>query len=135
MNRAREQVARSRLLIIEDDQAVSQMLSLLLEDPGVEILHAPDGGSGLTLSRTEMPDVILVDLVLPDIHGLEIVERVRQMPGHESTPIIVITANSTVENVREAALKGATDFLVKANVLCGTGLDRIHRHLATLRAP
>jgi len=125
--------APKRVLIIEDDEDVAKMLEVLIRGLKASVLLADDGMTGLELARTESPDLVLVDIHLPGMNGLEVIRGIRATPRLAALPIVVITGNSTVEYVRETVLLGANDFLVKANVLAGDGLDRIRRYLTPSR--
>ena len=120
-----------RVLIIEDDEDVAKILEVLVRGFHAEVLLADDGMTGVQMARTQQPDLVLVDIHLPGMNGLEVIRALRDTPRLASLPIIVITGNSTVEYVRETARLGANDFLVKANVLAGDGLDRIEKFLST----
>jgi len=120
---------KKKVLIIEDDADVSSILALLLEDMKAQVLTAADGTAGIAAALKQKPDLVLVDLNLPGISGLEVIRSLRATSGMGSVPIIVITGNSTVENIRETARLGADDFLVKANVLAGAGIKRIRKYL------
>src|SRR5258706_6260989 len=122
-----------RVLVIEDDADVSEVLAVLLHDIGVDVLIAADGLSGVDATRKEKPDLVLVDIHLPGMNGLEVIRTIRSIRGCASLPLIVITGNSTVEYIRETARLGADDFLVKANVLSGQGLERIRKWLTPTR--
>ncbi|HLY74444.1 MAG TPA: response regulator [Planctomycetota bacterium] len=121
---------RKRVLIIEDDEDVAKILEVLVGGLNADVRIADDGMTGVELARAEKPDLVLVDIHLPGMNGLEVIRTLRATPELAGLPLIVITGNSTVEYVRETAKLGANDFLVKANVLAGDGLDRIQKYLA-----
>jgi len=121
---------RKKVLIIEDDEDVAKILELLVQTLGAEVRVADDGMTGVELASSEQPDLVLVDIHLPGMNGLDVIRALRTTPKLEGLPIVVITGNSTVEYVRETARLGANDFLVKANVLAGDGVDRIRKYLA-----
>jgi two-component system response regulator MtrA len=132
----RTRPVKKKVLIIEDDLDVSDILTVLLEGLETQVFTAADGQAGVAATLKEKPDLILVDLHLPGMNGLDVIRTLRATPGLGSLPIIVITGNSTVEYIRETARLGATDFLVKANVLAGAGLQRIKKHLRSdVRSP
>ena len=79
----------TRILLVEDDPDVRLALRLLLEDDGYDVLEAIDGEQGLLRAGTHGPDVVLVDLKLPGMHGFEVVRRLRRTSG---VPIVVVTA-------------------------------------------
>jgi len=122
-----------RVLIIEDDEDVAKILGVLVRGLHAEVLVADDGINGVEMARAEEPDLVLVDIHLPGMNGLEVIRALRETTRLAGLPIIVITGNSTVEYVRETARLGANDFLVKANVIAGDGLDRISKFLSSPR--
>ena len=100
----------SRIVLVEDDDAISEVLSLGLEAAGHHVLRARDGVSGLRLARTGAPDVVLLDVMLPGMDGIEICRRVRRSG---TTPIIMLTAwegDGTAAAMRDA---GADDCIAK----------------------
>ncbi|RMG90498.1 MAG: response regulator [Chloroflexi bacterium] len=80
------------ILQIEDNLANKILIERVLEPLNYRLLHAADGETGVTLAIEEKPDLILVDMGLPDIDGQTVVTLLRQLPGLEHTPIIAITA-------------------------------------------
>ena len=120
---------RKKVLVIEDDEDVSKILVLLLQSMNVDVLVADDGMTGLQMARDGNVDLVLVDIHLPGMNGVEVIRSIRATPKLAALPLIVITGNSTVEYIRETARMGANDVLVKANVLAGDGLDRIRKYL------
>lgn len=120
---------RKKVLVIEDDEDVSKILVLLLKSMKVDVLVADDGITGFRMARDAKVDLVLVDIHLPGMNGIEVIRSIRATPKLAGLPLIVITGNSTVEYIKETARMGASDFLVKANVLAGDGLDRIRKYL------
>jgi CheY-like chemotaxis protein len=118
-----------KVLVIEDDADVALALKTLLQGPGVAVLCAENGPAGIAMATEMKPDLALIDIHLPGMNGLEVIRTLRLTPGLETLPIIVITGDSTIEYIRETARLKVTDFLVKANVLSGAGLDRIEKAL------
>jgi two-component system, OmpR family, alkaline phosphatase synthesis response regulator PhoP len=98
------------ILIIEDDQDIQRIVRLELEDAGFKVLVASDGVSGLTLARESNPDLVILDLGLPDLDGAEIARRLRKT---SDTPIIVLTAMDAVSTKVNLLESGADDYLTK----------------------
>jgi two-component system, OmpR family, alkaline phosphatase synthesis response regulator PhoP len=98
------------ILIIEDDQDIQRIVRLELEDAGFKVLVASDGVSGLTLARESSPDLVILDLGLPDLDGAEIARRLRKT---SDTPIIVLTAMDAVSTKVNLLESGADDYLTK----------------------
>lgn len=104
-------MAARNILVIEDNPEIAGLLSLHLRDIGCDVQAEPDGLAGLTRARAERPDLIVLDLMLPGLDGLEICRRLRS--GADDTPILMLTARST-EADRVAGLDiGADDYLTK----------------------
>jgi DNA-binding response OmpR family regulator len=120
---------RKTVLLIEGDEAAARILTPLLESLAVDVLAAADGATGLQMALERRPDLAIVDLPLPGKDGIELIRSLRATPTLAGLPLLVITAESTVENIRETARLGVDDFLVQANVLSGAGLDRIRKLL------
>ena len=101
----------ARILIVDDDPDIRVILADRLAARGHDVIEANDGQKALDLSARELPDLMLLDLDLPSIDGLTVLERLRQ----ESSPptVVVITAFATVEKAVEAMRRGAFDFLPK----------------------
>jgi two-component system KDP operon response regulator KdpE len=101
------------ILIVEDDKDISLALSVRLISSGYVPVSAPDAGTAIQMAATKKPDLILLDLGLPDNNGFVVMEIVSQLKTAASTPIIVISARSA-EVYREAALlAGAKDYFQK----------------------
>ena len=100
--------ARNRVLIADDEPGIADILCKLLKHHGYEVITAISGVEAIELIRTQPPDVVLLDILLPDISGMEVIERVR---GFSQIPIIVFTARP---DIIESALRlGANDSLRK----------------------
>jgi DNA-binding NtrC family response regulator len=102
---------KSRILVIEDERAALQSLSLLLSDENYDVLQAECGETGLAIARREGPDLILLDIRLPDLNGLQVLEQVRQ--ERIDAAVIIMTADTTSSNAIQATQLGAFDYIAK----------------------
>jgi two-component system response regulator ResD len=99
-----------KILIIEDENNIAQLIRLYLEQAGYTVLIAADGVAGLELHAREKPDLVILDLMLPALDGMEVCRRIR---AWANTPILMLTARQGEED-RIAGLElGADDYLVK----------------------
>lgn len=98
------------VLLVEDDPYILKLCTIFLRDEGYQVLQAETGKEALTLFNTRQPDVILLDLGLPDIDGMELIPLFRQ---HSVTPIIVISARSEESEKIRALDLGADDYMSK----------------------
>jgi len=101
----------SRVLIIEDEAALATALGMLVERMGHVAIKAPSAALGLAAFADEAPDLILLDIGLPDESGIEVLARIRS--ESPELPVLVITAHGSLQNAVEAKKRGATDYLVK----------------------
>jgi len=83
---------KPRVLVVDDESDFIQLLKYNLENQGFDILTATDGVQALNLARRELPDVVLMDLMLPDIDGFSVCEILRSQPSTSKVPIIVVSA-------------------------------------------
>src|SRR5210317_684478 len=98
------------LLFIEDDDAIRLALRLALEDEGYEVHEAADGASGLVQFGLHHPDVVLLDLRLPDLSGFEVCRALR---ATSTVPIIIITAQTETQDLVAGLEAGADDYVTK----------------------
>ncbi len=101
------------ILIIDDDIDTLKLVGIMLERKGFRILASTTGDKGLQLANTEYPDLILLDVMIPDINGYEIARSIRTNPATENTPIIMFTARSQVDDKVEGLEAGADAYITK----------------------
>ncbi|HJV16890.1 MAG TPA: response regulator transcription factor [Bacillales bacterium] len=102
---------KQRILVVEDENQIAKILKIELEFEGYEVLIADDGKSGLQVALMEKLDLILLDVMLPELNGLEVLRRIRK--ENELIPILLLTArNLTMDKVTGLDL-GANDYITK----------------------
>ncbi len=102
------------LLMIEDDVRLANMVSEYLAQSGYQVVHAGDGQGGLTALQAQTADLVILDLMLPDMDGLEICRRIRALPGAlGQTPILMLTAKGDPMDRIVGLEMGADDYLPK----------------------
>lgn len=101
----------ARILIIDDEALIRQSIATYLEDSGFEVLQADDGPTGLQMARDQNPDVILLDLRMPQMDGLEVLAEVSRYLSE--VPVIVVTGAGVLKDAMEAVRLGAFDFISK----------------------
>ena len=106
-------MSSNRILVIEDDKDLAFQLVMRLEAEGYEVTVAHDGSLGLELARDSKPDIILLDLMLPELDGYRLCRLLKFDRKYESIPIIVITARSMEQDRLLAAETGANAYFVK----------------------
>src|SRR5947207_2273129 len=104
-------MAKSRILVIDDEAAIRDSLRMTLEYEGYEFIGAATGQEGLALAERDSPDLVLLDVKMPGMDGLEVLDRLRSM--NDSVPVVVISGHGTISTAVEATKKGAFDFIEK----------------------
>ena len=99
------------LLVVDDEPQILQMISGILQDEGFEVITAPDGETALKLVGEEAPDLVLLDIALPGLDGLEVLQELKR--HYPFLPVVMISAYGSVENAVKATRLGAYDFIEK----------------------
>src|SRR5215470_10135360 len=102
---------KPRILVIDDDAGIRESLRMTLEYDGYDVAGAATGQEGLALVEREAPDLVLLDVKMPGMDGLDVLTRLHSM--HETLPVVMISAHGTPSSAVEAIRKGALDFLEK----------------------
>lgn len=102
--------ARGRVLVVDDDAALAEMLGIVLRGEGFDPVFCGDGGAALEAFRSAKPDVVLLDLMLPGMDGIDVCRSIRAESG---TPIVMLTAKSDTIDVVVGLESGADDYIVK----------------------
>ena len=119
---------KKKILFIEDEPDQIVMISLRLEKNGYEVISSMEGEKGIQLAISEKPDLILVDVIMPEIDGFEVCRRLRQDPATKHIPIISTTAAGMDDVERQCITAGADD-CVRKPYDSGDLLMKIHRLL------
>lgn len=122
-----------KILIIEDDELVRKVLHFRLQKEGYDVFQAKDGGEALELIAENHFDLLLVDIMLPYVGGLEITQKVKSNPQTKGIPIIVVSANGLENVILEAFALGADDFIAKPFNLPEL-IIRVKKHLKNIAA-
>nr|MBA3967462.1 response regulator [Nitrospirales bacterium] len=101
----------ARILLVEDEVDVRESIKLQLEEEGHQVVDTESGSDALALTESARFDIVLTDVMIPDINGIELVQRIMQLPNHPVT--VVMTGHGSVEMAVKAIKAGAFDFLSK----------------------
>ena len=104
---------KKKILIVEDDQDLRQVLQVHLELLGYDSILAVNGKEAVDLATSQVPDLIVMDIMLPVMDGLQATRLIREHPNTESTPIIAMTARDTNENKIECLQSGCDGHIAK----------------------
>jgi len=112
-NRSSSVVATQRILVVEDEPKIAQIVTAYLERDGYTVLQASNGQRALELARADLPDLIVLDLMLPQISGWDVCRELRRNPRTARVPIIMATARDEVSDRIVGLEIGADDYLIK----------------------
>jgi DNA-binding response OmpR family regulator len=105
---------RRHILVVDDEPYIGRIIQLKLENGPYQVQLAYDGRSALDRLRSDQAiDVILLDIMMPHVSGLDVLDELRKLPHRKSTPVIMLTGKGQDTDRERAASLGATDFLTK----------------------
>ncbi|GAC1369719.1 MAG: hypothetical protein NVSMB39_1870 [Candidatus Saccharimonadales bacterium] len=121
---------KPKVAIIEDDPAIIQMYKLKFETEGYDVQTAGDGVAGLELIETFEPDAVLLDLMMPNMNGMEMLSKLRSMAGGRDVKVIVLTNMGDTETATKVYKMAADDYIVKAEMTPLQVVERVRGLLA-----
>jgi len=116
-----------KILFIEDESALQKTFRVFIEQEGYKMVSALDGESGVNLAKLEKPDLILLDLILPRLHGFEVLKKLKEDYETKEIPVIILTNLENSEDINKALELGATTYLVKSNYTLSELVEKIKK--------
>ncbi|MFA7319564.1 MAG: response regulator [Parcubacteria group bacterium] len=104
-----------KILIIEDEAALQETMAEYLTDEKFEVLSAMDGQTGLEMTQKNLPDLILLDVILPKMDGFQVLEGIKKDDKTKNIPVIMLTNLENMENIQKAFENGVSAYLIKAD--------------------
>lgn len=121
-------MGRKKILLVDDCRTSLLFVELLLRGPDYEIVKAADGAQALDRIAVERPDLVVMDLVMPDLSGLDVVRALREREETRGLPVVLLTVRGDVASREEALRSGCQDYLTKP-VNAAELRARLERHL------
>jgi CheY-like chemotaxis protein len=106
-----------RVLMVEDHPDIADLYQLKLQLEGYRVAVASDGAAGLSMARSLIPDLILLDIHMPQLDGLQVLAALREDTATDDVPVVVCSEDDDPQLIKEANRLGAVAYLVKANLL------------------
>lgn len=103
----------AKILVIDDDQAINELIKINLELAYYNVISAFDGNKGYALAKQELPDLIILDVMMPEVDGYTVAKRIRENNSTKDIPIIMLTALGMLQNKAQGFDIGVDDYLVK----------------------
>jgi CheY-like chemotaxis protein len=107
--------ALKKVLAVEDDLFLKELLAGKFPDDEFDVLYASNGDEALSIAMTEIPDIILLDILLPGMSGYEVLEKLKNDETTKHIPVVILSNFGQKEDIEKGKALGATDYLVKAN--------------------
>jgi two-component system chemotaxis response regulator CheY len=101
------------VLAVDDSSSMREVVMLTLKMAGFDVMQASDGVEGLALAQTKQFDLVLTDINMPNMNGIELIRALRALPGYKSTPILTLTTERELPKRQEGKAAGATGWIVK----------------------
>ena len=114
-----------KILIVEDDKFLRELMTRKLVNEGYETIEATNGEEGVRTAKSEKPDLVLLDLILPGIDGFEALARIRKDQETANLPVIILSNLGQKEDIERGIKLGATDYLIKAHFSPGEITEKI----------
>lgn len=103
----------NKILVIDDDNAINELIKINLELSGYRVIQALDGIKGFALAKQELPNAVILDVMMPEVDGYTVAQRIRQNPTTKNVPILMLTALSQLNDKVRGFDIGVDDYLVK----------------------
>ena len=103
----------SKILVVDDDRAINELIKVNLKLAGHDVIQAFDGTQGFALAKQELPNMLILDVMMPNVDGYTVAQRVRQNETTKNIPILMLTALSDIEDKGRGFSIGIDDYLVK----------------------
>ncbi|MEA3295617.1 MAG: response regulator [Patescibacteria group bacterium] len=116
-----------KILIIEDDKFLRELISQKISKQGYIVIGAIDGEDGIEEFKKEKPDLVLLDLILPGIDGFEVLSQIKSNAELSKTPVIILSNLGQKEDIEKGVNLGADDYLIKAHFTPNEIIEKIEK--------
>ena len=122
--------SKHKILIVEDDGLLQKMYKMKFMLEGYDVDTADNGEDGLEKARTGSPDIVLLDILMPKLNGLQVLAELRRDPALKKTPVVMLTNLSNMDKIEQAISMGAAGYLVKSGTTPKDVLDFVKDTIA-----
>ena len=123
------EIPQKKILIVEDDPFMVDLLDKELEKTGAKLILAGTGSDGVEKFNAEKPDIVILDLFLPDLDGFGVLRAIRRADGGTRTKVIILSNIAEEANIEEAKRLGVDDYMIKANFSLDEIVERVKKYL------
>lgn len=121
---------KQKIVLIEDDETLAEVLYSELTEAGFEVSPAFDGVEGLKQVQEKKPDLVLLDLILPEKHGFEVLEEIKKSPETAKIPVIILSLLGEDEDIKKGLKLGADDYIVKSSHAIAEIVEKVKNFFA-----
>ena len=107
---------QKKVMLIEDDRFLSSLIKARLEKDGFAVLQAFDGYEAVTMLKTEVPNLFILDLIMPKVNGFEVLKTISLTPGLERIPVVIVSNLAQDSDIEKAKQLGAKEYFVKVKI-------------------
>ena len=118
---------KKKILIIEDEKFLLEIYQSRFEKEGYQVLTAINGQRGLVLAQKEKPDLIILDILMPEMNGYEVIEKLKKNSQTQEITILVLSNLGQEEEIKRGLELGADDYVIKTNLTPTELLDKVER--------
>lgn len=122
-------IKKIKIMIAEDDKFISLAYKDGLARQGFEVVHAPDGVQAVKMAQEEKPDLILLDLIMPEKNGFEALEELKAGNNTKNIPVIILSNLGQENDIKKGRELGAVDYLIKSNYSIAEVVAKINKYL------
>jgi len=120
---------KTKILLVEDEDFLLDLYDKKLEDAGLEVIKAANGVEGLSLAQLELPDLILLDILMPQVDGYEMLKRIKSDKKTKNIPVVIFSNLSQREEIEKGLKLGAEDFIIKTSVTPTEMVGKVKEYL------
>jgi DNA-binding response OmpR family regulator len=120
-----------RILLAEDDRFLRKAAETMLKRNGFTVLTAADGEEALRVARAELPELLLLDLIMPKLQGFDVLQALKSDASTADIPVIVLSNLGQDSDVQLARERGAVDYIIKSNIALEALVERVHAFFAS----
>jgi len=126
---------KTKIILIEDDKILAKVIFEELRKADFNVIQVFDGNKALKIIRAEKPDLILLDIILPEKPGFEILEELKKSPDTKDIPVIIMSMLSNVEDIKKGLRLGADDYFVKSQHTVAEIIEKVRKFFAHEQKP
>lgn len=123
-------MTKQKIVLVEDDETLAEVLYAELTEAGFEVVPAFDGKEGLKQVREKKPDLVLLDIILPEMNGFDVLEELKKSPDTQEIPVIILSLLGEDEDIKKGLKLGASDYIVKSSHAIAEIVEKVKNFFA-----